>query len=113
MDNIGPFITEQLKIWEVPGCAVAVVRDGEIVLTAGWGRRDVERDLPVTAETLFAMGSVTKAFTATAAGALADDGLLDWEQPLRDYVPGIRLNDSQVTDRLTIVDLLSHRSGLP
>ncbi len=113
MENIGPFITEQLKIWEVPGCAVAVVRDSEVVLAGGWGRRDVDQDLPVTADTLFAMGSVTKAFTATAVGALADDGLLDWEQALRDYVPGIRLNDPQVTDRLTIVDLLSHRSGLP
>ena len=113
LDNIGRFVTEQLAVWEVPGCAVAVVRDGEVVLTAGWGRRDVEQDLPVTAGTLFAMGSVTKAFTATAVGALADDGLLDWEQPLRDYMPEVRLSDPQVTDRLTIVDLLSHRSGLP
>ena len=52
LKNIGRFVTEQLAIWEVPGCAVAVVRDGGIVLTAGWGHRDVEQDLPVTADTL-------------------------------------------------------------
>ena len=113
LKNIGRFVTEQLAIWDVPGCAVAVVRDGEVVLTAGWGHRDVEQDLPVTADTLFAMGSVTKAFTATVVGTLVDDGQLDWEQPLRDYVPEVRLSDPQVTDRLTVVDLLSHRSGLP
>ena len=113
LKNIGRFVTEQLAVWDVPGCAVAVVRDGEVVLTAGWGHRDVEQDLPVTADTLFAMGSVTKAFTATVVGTLVDDGQLDWEQPLRDYVPEVRLSDPQVTDRLTVVDLLSHRSGLP
>ena len=113
MDTLGPFIKEQLSLWQVPGCAVAVVQDGKVTLTSGWGQRDVDQNLPVTADTLFAMGSVTKAFTASAAGALVDDGLLDWEQPLRDYVPGIQLNDAPTTDRLTIVDLLSHRSGLP
>ncbi|MGH3171057.1 MAG: serine hydrolase, partial [Trebonia sp.] len=66
-----------------------------------------------TQDTLFAIGSVTKAFTATTVGALVDEGLLDWDRPLRDYVPGVRLHDSFASDRLTIVDLLSHRSGLP
>ena len=77
------------------------------------GLRDREAGLPVTQDTLFAIGSVTKSFTATAIGALVDEGLLEWDRPLRDYVPGVRLHDSFVSDRLTIVDLLSHRSGLP
>jgi CubicO group peptidase (beta-lactamase class C family) len=64
-------------------------------------------------DTLFAIGSATKAFTATTVGALVDEGLLEWDRPLRDYVPGVRLHDPFVSDRLTIVDLLSHRSGLP
>ncbi|HEY1823302.1 MAG TPA: serine hydrolase, partial [Trebonia sp.] len=113
MESIERFVTEQLAAWEVPGCAVAAVRGGQVELTAGWGLRDREAGLPVTADTLFAIGSVTKAFTATAVGALVDEGLLDWDRPLRDYVPGVRLHDSFVSDRLTIVDLLSHRSGLP
>jgi CubicO group peptidase (beta-lactamase class C family) len=113
MEDIERFVTEQLAAWEVPGCAAAAVRGGDVVLAAGWGRRDLGSDLPVTSDTLFAIGSVTKAFTVATVGALVDEGMLEWERPLRDYVPDLRLDDSVVTDRLTVVDLLSHRSGLP
>lgn len=113
MDSIERFVVEQLAAWEVPGCAVAAVRHGQVELAGGWGLRDREAELPVTPDTLFAIGSVTKAFTATAVGALVDEGRLEWDRPLRDYVPGVRLHDPFVSDRLTVVDLLSHRSGLP
>jgi CubicO group peptidase (beta-lactamase class C family) len=113
MENIGRFVFDQLAAWEVPGCAVAAVHDGHVVLAAGWGQRDLDTKLPVTSDTLFAIGSTTKAFTAATVGALVEDGLLEWERPLRDYVPELRLSDPVVTDRLTVTDLLSHRSGLP
>jgi CubicO group peptidase (beta-lactamase class C family) len=113
LESIERFVIEQLASWEVPGCAIAAVRDGQTVLTAGWGQRDLDTGVPVTSDTLFAIGSVTKAFTAATVGALVDDGLLEWERPLRDYLPELRLYDPVVTDRLTVVDLLSHRSGLP
>jgi len=113
VESVERFVTEQLAAWEVPGCAVAAVRDGRVELAGGWGLRDREAGLPVTRDTLFAIGSTTKAFTATAVGALVDEGLLDWDRPLRDYVPEVRLHDPFVSDRLTITDLLSHRSGLP
>ena len=113
MDSIEQFVAGQLAAWEVPGCAIAAVRDENVVLAAGWGRRDLGTGLPVTPDTLFAIGSTTKAFTAATVGALVDDGLLEWERPLRDYLPDLRLHDPVVTDRLTVVDLLSHRSGLP
>jgi CubicO group peptidase (beta-lactamase class C family) len=113
MESMERFVVEQLAAWEVPGCAIAAVRDGDVVLAAGWGRGDLESELPVTADTLFAIGSTTKAFTAATVGTLVDDGLLEWERPLRDYLPDLRLHDPVVTDRLTVVDLLSHRSGLP
>ena len=113
MEDVERFVTEQLAAWEVPGCAVAAVRGGRVELAGGWGLRDREAGLPVTQDTLFAIGSATKAFTATTVGALVDEGLLEWDRPLRDYVPGVRLHDPFVSDRLTIVDLLSHRSGLP
>ena len=113
MESIERFVAGQLTAWEVPGCAIACVRDGDVVLAAGWGRRDTQTGDPVTENTLFAIGSVTKAFTVATVGALVDDGLLDWERPLRDYVPEVRLNDPVVTERLSMVDLLSHRSGLP
>jgi CubicO group peptidase (beta-lactamase class C family) len=113
VEGIDGFVAEQLAAWEVPGCAIAAVRDGNVVLATGWGRRDLETELPVTSDTLFAIGSVTKAFTAATVGALVDDGLLDWGRPLRDYVPGLRLHDPVVSDRVSVLDLLSHRSGLP
>jgi CubicO group peptidase (beta-lactamase class C family) len=113
VESVERFVGEQLAAWEVPGCAVAAVRNGQVELAGGWGLRDREANLPVTKDTLFAIGSVTKAFTATTIGALIDEGLLEWERPLRDYVPEVRLHDPFVSDRLTIVDLLSHRSGLP
>jgi CubicO group peptidase (beta-lactamase class C family) len=113
VDSIEQFVVEQLAAWEVPGCAVAALRGGRVELVGGWGMRDREAGLPVTQDTLFAIGSVTKAFTATSVGALVDEGLLEWDRPLRDYVPGVRLHDTFVSDRLTIADLLSHRSGLP
>lgn len=113
MESIDRFVADQLAAWEVPGCAAAAVRDGQVVLAAGWGQRDLDTKLPVTADTLFAIGSTTKAFTAATVGALVDDGLLEWERPLRDYVPEIQLHDPVVSDRLTVADLLSHRSGLP
>jgi CubicO group peptidase (beta-lactamase class C family) len=113
MESIGRFAVEQLAAWEVPGCAIAAVREGDVVLATGRGLRDLGAELPVTPDTLFAIGSTTKAFTAATVGTLVDDGLLEWERPLRDYLPELRLHDPVVTDRLSVIDLLSHRSGLP
>jgi len=113
MESIEKFVIEQLAAWEVPGCAVTAVHNGKVVLESGWGHRNLESRLPVTPDTLFAIGSTTKAFTAATVGALVDEGLLEWDRPMRDYVPDVRLHDPVVTERLTVTDLLSHRSGLP
>jgi CubicO group peptidase (beta-lactamase class C family) len=113
LESIERFVAEQLAAWEVPGCAVVAVRDGEVVLAGGFGTRDLEADRPVTPDTLFAIGSTTKSFTATTVSALVEDGLLEWERPLREYVPDLRLHDAVAADRVSIVDFLSHRSGLP
>ncbi|MCL2585028.1 MAG: serine hydrolase [Streptosporangiales bacterium] len=112
-ERVDEFIAGQLDAWEVPGCAIAAVRGGEGELAGGWGYRDAEAGLPVTPDTLFSVASLTKAFTASVIGALADDGLLEWDRPVRDYAPDVRLHDPVVTERLTITDLLAHRSGLP
>ncbi len=77
MESIERFVLEQLAAWEVPGCAVAAVHDGHVVLAAGWGQRDLDTELAVTPDTLFAIGSTTKAFTAATVGALVEDGLLE------------------------------------
>lgn len=111
--DIGGFIGEQLGIWKVPGCAVAAVKDGEVVLLAGFGEKELGSGSDVTEATLFPIGSTTKAFTAATVGALVDDGLVEWETPVRDYIEDFRMHDPVATERITPRDLLSHSSGLP
>ncbi len=97
----------------VPGMGLAIIRGQEVILAEGLGLRDVERELPVTPQTSFPIGSSTKAFTAALIGALVDDGLLEWEDPVIDYLPSFRLADPVATQGMTALDLLIHRSGLP
>lgn len=102
-----------LKELNVPGAAVAVVKDDEVILAKGYGFRDVEKKIPMTADTLLAIGSASKAFTTFAMGVLVDEGKLDWEKPVRTYIPWFRLYDTFASERLTPRDLVTHRSGLP
>ena len=98
--------------WNVPGIAVAVVVDGEEkIFTTGY--RNLERKEPVTPSTRFAIGSTTKAFTATLIGMLVDEGLLEWDEPVITYLPDFELFDDEATARLRVRDLLTHVSGLP
>jgi len=99
--------------WKVPGMAVAAIHDGEVVWAKGYGYRNVEEKLPVTAETLFAIGSNSKSFTVTLLGMLDDEGLIDWDKPVRDYLPGFQMHDPTATLHMTARDLVTHRSGLP
>ncbi|MCK5059450.1 MAG: serine hydrolase [Candidatus Aminicenantes bacterium] len=107
------FVDKVRQEWKVPGCAVAIVKDGKVVFARGFGYRDVEKKLPVTANTLFAIGSCSKAFTATILGILSDEGKLDWDKPVRDYLPGFKLQDTAASRLMTTVDLVTHRCGLP
>ena len=106
------FISQQMEEWEVPGCAVAIVKDGKVIFAEGFGFRDVRKGLKVTPQTLFAIASCTKAFTATAIGILANEGKIDWDTPVQDYVSAFKLHDPWATLRVTVRDLLCHRSGL-
>lgn len=107
------FVETMLKEWEIQGAAVAIVKDGEVVFAGGFGYRDVKNKLEVTPDTLFAIGSCTKAFTATILGILVDEGKLDWDQPVRTYLPCFKLQDPVASEQMTPIDLVTHRSGLP
>jgi len=107
------FAEESLKIWNVPGLAFAVVAGNDVVFSLGVGVRDIKSKAPVSLETLFAIGSTTKSFTATLSGILVDEGKVDWDTPVVTYLPWIKFKDSLSTERLTLRDLLSHRSGVP
>ena len=106
-------VEKAIRDYQVPGLAVGVVVDGHIVYAKGFGYRECEQKLPMTTETLFAIGSCTKAFTTFAMGHLVDEGLLEWDQPGIDILPVFRLLDQYATTSLTLRDLLTHRSGLP
>ena len=107
------FVTATMQQWRVPGLAIGVIRDGEVVLTRGFGYRDREARLPVTEHTIMAIGSNSKSFTVTLLAMLADKGRLDWDTPVRDYLPDFRLYDHFATAEMTPRDLVTHQSGLP
>ena len=113
LDGIDAFADQTLKDWKCVGVAIAVIQDGKVILSKGYGQRDQKHNLPVTPKTLFAIGSSTKSFTVTSLGVLADQGKLDWDKPVREYLPEFRLMDQFATERMTPRDLVTHRSGLP
>jgi len=107
------FVEKALELWHVPGLAVAVIKNGHVILCEGYGVRNIAENLPVTPETLFPIASCTKAFTAMSVALLVDEGKLDWDKPVRDYLPTFKLQDKFASERMTPRDLLTHRSGLP
>ncbi|HSB36004.1 MAG TPA: serine hydrolase domain-containing protein, partial [Thermoanaerobaculia bacterium] len=106
-------VGKALADWKTPGVSMVIVRGNDVLLLKGYGLRDVEKNLPVTPKTLFAIGSATKAFTTFVMGTLADEGKLDWNAPVSSYIPGFKLKDPVASERLTPTDLVTHRSGLP
>ena len=113
ISELKEFVDKTLELWHVPGLAVAVVQDGRVTLCEGFGFRNIATHRPVTAATLFPIASCTKAFTAMIAGMLVDAGKLDWDRPVREYLPSFKLWDAFATEHMTMRDLLTHRSGLP
>jgi CubicO group peptidase (beta-lactamase class C family) len=113
LESLGETIAAALADWHTPGLCVGIVKDGRVVLAEGYGLRDVEKELPVTAHTLFAIGSSSKAFTTLAMGQLVDEGKLDWDRPVKEFLPGFALYDEYASDHIAPRDLVTHRSGLP
>lgn len=101
-----------METFTVPGLAVAIVKDGRVVLAKGYGVRRMGAPTPVDAGTRFGIASNTKLFTATALALLVEEGKLEWDKPVIDYLPAFAMSDPYVTRELTIRDLLVHRSGL-
>ena len=107
------FVEKGLEDWNVPGVAIAIVKDGEVIMAKGYGYKDVENKKAVTPKTQFAIGSSSKAFTAATIAMLVDDGLLEFDEPIKTYIPNFRMYDEYVTNNINARDLLCHRSGLP
>jgi CubicO group peptidase (beta-lactamase class C family) len=101
-----------LKTFDVPGIAIAIVKDGKVVATKGFGVRKLGDAAPVTGKTLFEIASNSKAFTAAALAQLVDEGKLGWDDPVTKHLPSFQMADPYVTHAMTVRDLLVHRSGL-
>lgn len=98
--------------FEVPGVAVGIVNDGNLVVARGYGVRNLGQPGKVDAHTLFGIASNTKAFTAAALAILIDEGKLSWDDKVIKHLPGFHLYDPYVTHELTVRDLITHRTGL-
>jgi len=110
--DLDEYIQRAMKTFDVPGVAVAVVKDGQVVLAKGYGVRRLGESASVDPHTLFGIGSNTKAFTTASLAILADEGKLSWDDRVVDRLPGFQMYDPYVTHEMTIRDLLTHRSGL-
>ncbi len=106
------YVVEVMETFDVPGVSLAIVKDGKAVLARGYGVRRLGDATPVDRQTLFGIASNTKAFTATAIGLLVEEGKVEWDAPVTQYLPWFQLSDPYVTRELTVRDLLVHRSGL-
>ena len=106
------FVADAMPEWETTGLALAVVADGELVLAEGFGVRSVATGEKVDPDTLFAIGSTTKAMTAALVGKLVTDGKLAWDDPVIEHRPDFRLHDPWATRETTVRDLFLHRAGL-
>ena len=110
--ELDAFVAAQMRLWAIPGLAIAVVQNNQIVFAKGYGVRELGRPEPVDENTTFGIGSVTKSFTAGAAAMLADEGKLAWDAPVIDYVPALHFSDPWITSHATVLDLSAHRLGI-
>lgn len=106
------FVEKTLKDWNGPGIGVGIVVNDKLVFAKGYGYRDYEKKLPITANTLFPIASNTKLFTSVAAGFLVEEGKLTWDRPVRESIPSIQFYDSYLNNSITLRDMLGHRTGI-
>lgn len=110
--EIDTLVERTLKTFDVPGIAVAVVKDGKIIHAKGYGVCSLNTMQKVDEHTLFGIASNSKAFTSAALGILVDEGKLSWDDKVTDIIPEFKMYNPYVTEDFTVRDLLTHRSGL-
>lgn len=112
LNEIESYIQENMKKWKVPGLAISVVKDGDTILSKGYGTREVGKDLPVDEDTLFAVCGSSQSFTASGLAMLVDEGKMEWNAPMVNLLPCFRTSNNLVTNSASVVDALSNRIGL-
>src|SRR5882762_2244026 len=112
LDGFDAYMQKVVKDWNVPGIGVAVIAKDQVIFAKGYGYRDYGQKVPFTARTVVPIASNTKLFTATAAGLLVEEAKLEWDKPVRQFVPGIQFYNDELNATVTIRDMLSHRTGI-
>ena len=113
LKGLDTLVAKVLKDWHAPGVSIAVVEKGKVIYAGGFGYRDMDKKLPVTENTQFAIGSCTKAFTAAILGMLDNDGKVDLDKPVRNYLPELKFQNEYTNNHATLRDMMCHRTGLP
>jgi CubicO group peptidase (beta-lactamase class C family) len=111
--NWDDHLVKTVERWMAPGLAVTILKDNEILYSKGFGYRDIDKKLEMTRDTMQPIASCSKSFTSTAVAMLVDEGKLEWNTPVYEYIPQFKLKDQTASKQVTISDLLSHRTGLP
>ncbi|MBK6985858.1 MAG: beta-lactamase family protein, partial [Bacteroidetes bacterium] len=110
-DSLDVYIKREMTRWNLPGLAIAIVKDGKVVLMKGYGYADVAKKTPVTENTEFQIASNSKAFTGTSIALLDHYGKLKLDDLVKTYLPYFKMQDDYLTNHVTIRDVLSHRIG--
>ena len=110
--DLDAWVARSMKEFGVPGLSVGIVKDGKVVVSKGYGVRKLGESTPVNENTLFGIGSNTKAFTTAALATLVDAGKISWDDRAYERLPGFQMYDPYVSHEMTIRDLLTHRSGM-
>lgn len=113
LDGLDTALNEVLETWKAAGFAVAVVEKNKIIYAKGFGYRDYENKIPVTTNTLFAIGSCSKAFTTSLLGLLQSENKISFDESPREYIPEFEFYNQEMNNSITIKDMMSHRTGLP
>lgn len=113
LDEFETVVRQTMDCWHCPGVSIGILRNNDWIYQNAFGLADVRQGIPLTLETRFPLASVTKSVTAMSAALLVDEGLLQWDVPVREYLPEFALADAYATQHATLLDLLSHRTGLP
>lgn len=110
-DSLDAFMHREMERWQIPGAAVAIVKDGKILVSKGYGVSNIKTGAAVDESTLFMVASNSKAFTGTAIALLEEEGKLELDDPVKKYLPWLNLYDDCATEMVTIKDMLTHRIG--
>ncbi len=111
--GLDTLVNRLLKEWHAPGVGIAVVEKNKVVYAGGFGFRDYENQIPADGNTLFAIGSCTKAFTSAILGKLQQEGKLQWDEKVKTYLPEVAFYNEHLTNKITVRDLTCHRTGIP